>query len=190
MQIPAPAAPALASPTNNAANLPDSLTLGWNTVTGAATYSLVLSTVSDCSSKVFTATQMTTTSVNVAGLAAGTRYYWEVSAANTSGTSPWSTIWSFTTSPGSSVLPVAAAKLAKTEFSVKGASLVYSLSVAGPVGITFSDLLGKTALTMNRTQAAGRYAMALKDFSLAAGRYIVQFKAAGIVKRQIVCIER
>jgi hypothetical protein len=43
---------------------------------------------------------------------------------------------------------------------------------------------------MNRTQAAGRYAMALKDFSLAAGRYIVQFKAAGIVKRQVVCIER
>ncbi len=190
MQIPAPAAPALASPTNNAANLPDSLTLGWNTVTGAATYSLILSTVSDCSSKVFTATQMTTTSVNVAGLAAGTLYYWEVSAANTSGTSPWSTIWSFTTSPASSVLPVASAKLAKTEFSVKGASLVYSLSVAGPVGITFSDLLGKTALTMNRTQAAGRYAMALKDFSLAAGRYIVQFKAAGIVKRQVVCIER
>jgi hypothetical protein len=103
----------------------------------------------------------------------------------------WSAPNSFTTVNGSSVLPVAAAmKLTKTEFAVKGASLVYSLSAAGEVGITFSDLLGRTALTMNRTQAAGHYTLALKEFALAEGRYIVQFKAAGIVKRQVVCIER
>ena len=60
----------------------------------------------------------------------------------------------------------------------------------GDVEISFSDLLGRTALAMKRTLPAGHYAMALKDCSLAAGRYIVHFKATGFEKRKIILIER
>jgi hypothetical protein len=167
------------------------LTLSWTSSTNAMTYAVQVSTSTGFATTVWSQAALTGTSDTISGLANLVTYYWRVGAKGLGGVSGWSGANSFTTVNGSSVLPVAAAmKLTKTEFAVKGASLVYSLSAAGEVGITFSDLLGRTALTMNRTQAAGHYTLALKEFALAEGRYIVQFKAAGIVKRQVVCIER
>ena len=187
----APGAPTLSSPSNGMTGVATALTLSWTTATNAMTYAVQVSTGTGFSTTVFSATGLTGTSEAVSGLANLTVYYWRAGSKGLGGVSGWATPYSFTTINGSSVLPVAAAmKLTKTEFAVKGASLVYSLSAAGEVGITFSDLLGRTALTMNRTQAAGHYTLALKEFALAEGRYIVQFKAAGIVKRQVVCIER
>ena len=188
---PIPGMPTLSSPSNGATGVATALTLSWTSSTNAMTYAVQVSTSTGFATTVWSQAALTGTSDTISGLANLVTYYWRVGAKGLGGVSGWSGANSFTTVNGSSVLPVAAAmKLAKTEFAVKGASLVYSLSAAGEVGITFSDLLGRTALTMNRTQAAGHYTLALKEFALAEGRYIVQFKAAGIVKRQVVCIER
>ena len=66
----------------------------------------------------------------------------------------------------------------------------WALPVAGPVEITFSDLLGKTALSMKRTLPAGYYTVALKDFSLASGQYIVRFKAGAFEKQAGIMLTR
>ncbi len=78
----------------------------------------------------------------------------------------------------------------KTDFTVKGDALVYSLASSGAVEITFSDLLGRIALTVNRMLAAGNYTVALRDYPLASGRYIVHFKAAGIDRSVPVAVTR
>jgi|GEM_PF-912677 hypothetical protein len=162
------------------------VTLSWNAATGAATYNVQVSTDAGFGTTVFSQSGITGLA-QVVNLANNMSYYWEVSATNAGGTSAWTSA-SFTIT-FTSVLKVAP-EAARTDFAVRGEALVYSLNVAGPVGITFSDLLGRTALMMNRTLPAGHYTMALKDFSLAAGRYVVQFKAAGIQKRQIILIQR
>jgi hypothetical protein len=60
------------------------------------------------------------------------------------------------------------------------------------VELSFSDMLGRTAMAVNRKQEAGFYTVALRDCNLASGRYIVRFKApgAGIDKRVAVVLTR
>jgi len=184
----APGVPSISLPSNGAVNVAMPVSLSWTAGTGAVTYNVQISMDPRFGSTIFSQSGITGLSLVDSSITVDTTYYWEVSATNPGGTSSWAGPWSFTTT-STSVRPVAA-KAAKTDFAVRGEALVYSLNVAGPVGITFSDLLGRTALTINRTLPAGHYTRALKDFSLAAGRYIVQFKAAGIQKRQIIFIQR
>jgi hypothetical protein len=58
------------------------------------------------------------------------------------------------------------------------------------VEISFSDLLGRSALVLNWNQSAGRHALQLKNCNLSAGQYIVRFKAAGVEKQAEVMITR
>jgi hypothetical protein len=183
-----PGVPVISLPSNGAIGVALPVSLSWTAAPGAATYNVEVSTDPGFGSTVFSQSGITGISQVVNGLATDMSYYWEVSATNAGGTSAWVRA-SFTTT-STSVLQESAAKATGTDFAVKGAALVYSLNVAGPVGITFSDLLGRTALSMNRSLPAGHYTMALKDFSLAPGGYIVQFKAAGIQKREVVLIQR
>lgn len=97
------AAPTLLSPSNGATGvvvLPT--TLSWHVVTYATSYTVQISTVSDFSTVYVTRDGITTTSVDISNLAAGTTYYWRVKAyATKSDTytiqSPYSAVWSFTT---------------------------------------------------------------------------------------------
>ncbi len=92
-----PAAPALSTPTSGATGLATSLTLSWTAVSGAATYAAQVSTISTFASTVSSQTGLTGLSAAVAGLAAGTTYYWRADAANTAGTGAWSNVWHFAT---------------------------------------------------------------------------------------------
>lgn len=96
-----PAAPVLSSPANGATGISTSPTLSWYASSGASTYGVEVSTVSDFSTLVVDRSGLTTTSTTVTGLAANTLYYWRVNATNVAGDSPWSTVWSFTTVAGS-----------------------------------------------------------------------------------------
>jgi hypothetical protein len=100
-------APTLTAPSNGATSQPEQPTLSWNTVTGASMYSLQVST-----SATFTAIvsnfRVGALSASPSNLSPGTTYYWRVQAIGTSGSSPWSPTWSFTTA----VLPPAAPALA------------------------------------------------------------------------------
>lgn len=90
--------PSLASPTNNATSQPVALTMSWNTISGAASYGLEVSTDSTFASTfVVNQSGITTTSQAITGLVNNTTYYWRVNAANTAGTGPWSYVNHFTT---------------------------------------------------------------------------------------------
>jgi len=73
--------------------------------------------------------------------------------------------------------------LLKTDLSMKNGSLVYSITSPGAMELSFFDLSGRKALVINRMEPAGSYSLALRNFSLSPGRYIVQFKTAGFEKR-------
>jgi len=92
-----PAAPTLASPADGATSIPTSSTLRWNSVTGATSYTLHVSTASDFSTFVVNQGGITSTSFPIAGLQNGTQYFWRVSATNVAGAGPFSSIRSFTT---------------------------------------------------------------------------------------------
>ncbi len=93
----APGAPSLASPSNGASNQPVLAQLAWTSVSNAASYAVLVSTGSNFGSTVFSVTGLTGLTANTTGLSNITTYYWEVSAANGGGASPWSGVWSFTT---------------------------------------------------------------------------------------------
>jgi Domain of unknown function (DUF5011) len=91
-----PAIPVLTAPADNATNVPVALTLGWNTVTGAATYRVQVSTGNTFATIYAQDSTLTTGSKAISGLSNNTKYYWRVNATNAGGTSAWTTD-SFTT---------------------------------------------------------------------------------------------
>jgi len=99
----APPAPTLSSPANNATSVAIPPTLTWNASTGAATYTLQVSTSSSFGSFVYNQSGLTGTSQQVSGLSNNTKYYWRLNATNSIGTSAWSNAsspWNFTTAGG------------------------------------------------------------------------------------------
>jgi Fibronectin type III domain len=101
----APAAPQLALPADSATGLTRSPLLTWNISSGAVSYQLQVSTVSNFATTVMNQIGISTTSSTVTGLINNTQYYWRVSATNTVGTGPWSISRSFTTIRSTSVSP-------------------------------------------------------------------------------------
>jgi hypothetical protein len=94
---PPPAAPVLSSPSNSATGVSTSPTLSWNSSSGASTYNVQVSLVSDFSTQVVNQTGIAATSLNISGLSGNTVYYWHVSATNSGGTGDFSSTFSFTT---------------------------------------------------------------------------------------------
>jgi hypothetical protein len=93
----APGTPTLVAPINLATNVSTSPTLLWNTVTGADTYRLQVSTSNLFATTIYNDSTRTNTSQSISGLAIATTYYWRVNSKISGGTSAYSTIWSFTT---------------------------------------------------------------------------------------------
>ena len=94
-----PSIPTLSSPANGATGQATTLYLGWYPSSGAATYTLQVSTASDFSTTIVNDPAVTTTNRQITGLLNSTTYYWKVSATNGSGTSLYSSVWHFTTIP-------------------------------------------------------------------------------------------
>ena len=93
----APPAPVLSSPTNGATDQPTTLTLDWNASSGATSYRLQVDDDPNFGSPYYDQSGLTSTDQQVSGLANNTTYHWRANAANASGTSPWSSVWQFTT---------------------------------------------------------------------------------------------
>ncbi|OGU27792.1 MAG: hypothetical protein A2X66_07410 [Ignavibacteria bacterium GWA2_54_16] len=93
-----PSIPTLVSPSNGASGVSMSPTLTWNSDSGAASYTLQVSTSATFATNIIDQTGLAGASFTASGLATNTVYYWRVNAANPAGTSGWSTAWSFTTS--------------------------------------------------------------------------------------------
>ncbi len=181
--------PVLSSPASGTSNLPLTVTLSWGATSSASTYNVQVSTTSTFVPTIYSLNSLINTSTTISSLNPNTTYYWRVDGTNTGGSGTWSAIWNFTTT-GTEVLHAGDLHTLKTDFAVKGNTLEYSLESTDPVEIGFSDLLGRIALVVNRTQSAGHYAIELKNCNLAAGHYIVSFKAAGIERQASIVITR
>lgn len=88
----------LSSPSSGTMGVSITPTLSWNASTGATSYRLQVSTSSSFATTVVNQSGITATSYAISGLTGNTTYYWRVNATNASGTSAYSTAWSFTTS--------------------------------------------------------------------------------------------
>jgi len=100
---PPPPRPVLVSPPGGARGVMRTPQLTWNPSTGAASYGVQVSTVSNFATTVVDETGITDTFYDVPGglLNWNTRYYWRVNAAGSSGsTSAWSSYKYFTTELG------------------------------------------------------------------------------------------
>lgn len=94
----APSAPALDGPSDGATCQPTSITLDWNSTSGASTYNLQVDNNGDFSSPVANLTGLTASQTDISGLAGGSHYYWRVAAVNSCGSaSGWSSERDFTT---------------------------------------------------------------------------------------------
>ncbi|WP_158859277.1 LamG-like jellyroll fold domain-containing protein, partial [Lunatibacter salilacus] len=102
-----PAAPTLSAPANNATNISLTPALSWQSVSGAQSYQVQVSTNDTFTNIVFQETGISGTSVNASGLNFQTAYFWRVSAQNSAGQSPWSQVRTFTTQNQPVVVPAA-----------------------------------------------------------------------------------
>jgi hypothetical protein len=92
------APPTLSSPSNGAAGTAVNPTMSWTAPSGASSYRLQVSTISNFGTTVFDQSSITATSQIVTpALANNVMYFWRVDAANAGGTSGYSGVWSFTT---------------------------------------------------------------------------------------------
>lgn len=116
------------------------ITLSWNASTGATSYTIYRST---SKTGPFNSTDSVTTVTNTgyvdSGLAAGTTYYYEVSATNSAGPSPNSATQSATT-------PAGAVPAAPTNLSY--------ISSAGQITVSWTASSGATSYTVYRANSA------------------------------------
>ncbi len=97
-QSSAPNAPALVSPANGAIGQPLSLALVWNRIQGATSYRAQVSTEATFTSGLIVDDPaVIDTTKALAGLAAGTKYFWRVNASSPGGISGYSNVFDFTT---------------------------------------------------------------------------------------------
>ena len=92
-----PAAPSPVSPSDGVNNISTSTTLNWSGSNGASSYTLQVSENSSFSSYILNKSGITSTNYQVSGLKNVQKYYWRINAQNSNGTSPWSSMFSFTT---------------------------------------------------------------------------------------------
>lgn len=95
--LPAPGIPTLSSPANAATNQTLAPTLSWAAASAATSYNLQVSTSNTFTTTLVNLAGLTTTSRAISGLSNSTTYFWRVSATNTTSTSAWSAVRSFTT---------------------------------------------------------------------------------------------
>ncbi len=98
-------APTLVSPSNGAANQLTTLTLQWNSVSAATSYSVQVATDAAFNNILVNQSGLTGTSYQVSGLTSNTTYYWRALASSLIFTSSWSSVWSFSTIPTSLSAP-------------------------------------------------------------------------------------
>ena len=125
-----PAPPILSQPANGANVLGTPIILSWNTSTRAASYAVQVSSTSGFTSFAINQTNLTTLSSVMTGLAINTTYYWRANATNVSGTSPWSSVWTF------GVIPPAAPTLSQPANGANGLGTSVTFSWNTSVGAT------------------------------------------------------
>ena len=144
-----PAAPSLSFPSDNSTNISTNSNLDWNFSTGATSYRLQVSDVSDFSTTGVDQSNLTSTSFQVSGLSTGTTYYWRIKAKNAVGISNWSPAWQFSTMAAGSA--PAAPALSSPIDNATGISTNFSLVWNTASGATSYQLQVSTVADFSTT---------------------------------------
>ncbi|HWP82728.1 MAG TPA: fibronectin type III domain-containing protein [Bacteroidota bacterium] len=154
-----PLAPTLSSPSDGSINQPTTLTLTWNSSSGASFYRLQVATMSDFAAPLLDDSTLTATSRQVSSLANNTRYFWRVKARNEGGTSNWATAWNFTTgqvapSAPTLIAPTDGASNQQTNVTLRWGSVLTATSYHLQVSMSsvFSPLTYESSTITDTTQ--------------------------------------
>jgi len=165
----------LSSPADNSTDVSLDPTLVWTASSGATSYRLQVSSISDFSTTLVDQSGSTSTSFQITGLTNNTTYYWRVNATNAGGTSDWSKVWQFTTEQATSVEE--AGSDVPNEFRL---GQNYPNPFNPTTNISFS--LPKTEYVILKVYTIlGNEIETLVSGNLAAGEYTITFDASGLV---------
>ena len=154
-----PATPVLNSPSDGTTNISISPTLSWNSVNGAASYSLQISSNSSFSSFIFNQSGITSTSKQISGLNYSSTYFWRVNASNSNGTSNWSNSFSLTTGSGTTPPPSSSNSILGAENATlsNGATLTTASGSLGSKVVYCSSYNSTIKLNVNFTTSGTWY---------------------------------
>lgn len=128
----------------------------------------------------------------MSGLQGETRYFWRASATNAVGTSGWSSVWDFTTGPGTLVsglqeLPEDFALYSNYPNPVNPATTIrFALPVSSEIALRVYDVVGREVATLAEGQrGAGYYTVVWNGRSnsgvqLASGVYFLRLDAKAV----------
>ncbi len=155
-----PTAPVLTSPPNGAGSVSLSPTISWNSVSGAASYRLQVSTVQSFGSTLVDQS-LSGTSFSPSGMSANTTYYWRVNASNAGGSSVWSAVWSFTTTVNAPSSPTLVSPANGTTGVGQSPTLAWN-AVAGATSyhLQVSTSSGFSSLVLDQNSVTGTSASA------------------------------
>ncbi len=183
-----PLTPALISPVGGITGKPRNPLLEWHASASATSYHIQVATIRIFSS-VIVDTTVADTLLQLSPLAANTRFYWRVNAANEHGTSEYSATATFTT--GDQITAVEEFSAIPTEFLLHQnypnpfnptTIIDYTITRASFVQLRIYDLLGREIKTLvDQRMPAGKHTVQFEANELQSGVYVYRFKAAGFV---------
>ena len=198
-----PGIPELSSPENAAQGISISTDLKWNSVPGAETYTLQVSTLPDFSSLTIEKAETNDTLCTAENLVINTLYFWRVNAKNSVGTSAWSSVWMFTTGATSvdnsktGQLPENFALLPIYPNPFNGStSITFELPRAANVSIIIYNSIGQVFYKAAAGYyPAGRHTIHWNGYSSSgesatSGQYICRFQAQNHIMIQKMLLVR
>jgi len=175
----------LAAPADSSEDLPTSPDLFWHTVTAATKYHVMVSIHSGFAfGNALNDSAATDTTAMAAGLETNRRYYWRVRAGNANGWGFWSDVWTFTTSPVTSVTetdPVPDTYELTQNYPNPfnpSTAIGFGLPAAGRARLTVYDLLGRqVAVLADEQLSSGRYSRTWDASGVPSGIYYYRIQA-------------
>ncbi|MDB5034344.1 MAG: hypothetical protein JWQ98_1585 [Chlorobi bacterium] len=179
INVPPPAAIALASPRNNAAGVGVAPALSWAGISAATSYRAQVSSNSDFSTMTVD-TSLAGTTLAVTGLEYRlASYYWRVRGSNAGGDGPWSDIWHFSTSAVDAADEITGAGFAFDVYpnpATPNGSVRLRLPAGGRISLKIYDALGNEVMTIvDGMMTAGDHLFTIGD--LPGGAYFCRLHA-------------
>jgi hypothetical protein len=185
--------PSLASPPDNSHVADTAITLSWNKNKFAQSFQLQLAKDSTFANIVYQDSGLVNTSIKIASLVGGVKYYWRVLSDNNTdsvgGYAGYSETFSFTTS-----------KNIPQTYSLKhnfpnpfnpSTNIVYDIPSDGLVVLKVYDILGKEVKTLvNKYQKAGEYQVSFDASNLASGIYLYRLTSGSFSQTRKMILEK
>jgi chitinase len=185
-----PAPPVLLSPSNGATNVARTVTLRWDSTSGATGYQVHevhASYLSDFTTTIVNQSGLTGTVYTLSNLGKFRNVYWRVRASNASGTSGWSEVWAFRTARSLSQETETAGQssLNSVQEAGEGVPSQYALEQNYPnpfnptTSIAFS-IPEDAHVTLKVYNALGEEVATVVSEELPAGHYQTRWTAEGL----------